>query len=105
LCLNRCYISILDNEISFVKSVHNYDGLEREELTFPKDAFIKLLGNENSKKMIDDEEWLLGVYENKIGYFPSIFVQSVFKLSDPQILYGEELENKDDEPSVFKEDI
>lgn len=61
-----------------MKSVYAYDGLDDQELSFPGDCYIRLLRKDIDKK-IDGEEWWEGAYENKIGFFPSIFVQEFGK--------------------------
>ncbi|CAF0714496.1 unnamed protein product [Brachionus calyciflorus] len=65
-----------DPEI-YVKSVYVYDGLDDQELSFPPDIYIRLLRKHSDNKKIDNEEWWEGVYEDKIGFFPSIFVQEI----------------------------
>ncbi len=52
-----------------------YDGLDEQELSFPSDVYIRLLRRNLPKKKVDNETWYEGVYENKIGFFPSIFVE------------------------------
>lgn len=65
-----------------MKSVYVYDGLDDQELSFPPDAYIRLLRKHLDKKKIDDEEWWEGVYEDKVGFFPSIFVQPVDQITN-----------------------
>ena len=48
-------------------------------MSFPNGAYIRLL-RKNLKRKVDGEEWWEGVYEDKIGYFPSIFVDSLNEL-------------------------
>ena len=60
-----------------MKAVYPYEGLDEQELTFPLDAVIRLLRKNTSKIKIDGEEWWEGVYEDKVGFFPCIFVQEV----------------------------
>ena len=59
--------------MELAKSVYQYDGISDEELTFPSEIYIRIL-RKDSKRKVDQEEWWEGVYEDKIGYFPSIFV-------------------------------
>lgn len=69
----------------YVKSVYAYDGLDDQELTFPGECYIRLLRKEattTDRKFADGEEWWEGAYENKIGFFPAIFVQELGKFSD-----------------------
>ena len=54
-----------------------YEGLDEQELSFPADAYIRLLRTNASTKKIDGEDWWEGVYEDKVGYFPAIFVQHI----------------------------
>jgi hypothetical protein len=42
-------------------------------LSFPSEVYIRIL-RKDSKRRVENEEWWEGVYEDKIGYFPSIFV-------------------------------
>lgn len=66
----------------YVKSVYAYDGLSEQELTFPSDCYIRLLRKNISDAKLYGEEWFEGAYENRIGYFPAIFVQDFGKLDD-----------------------
>ncbi len=97
-CLN---ISELGEE-KFVKAAYSYEGLDEQELTFPIDAVIRLLRKNTKRNMkIDGEEWWEGEYNwklrifltiffiyfefnltkgvfcDKIGFFPCIFVQEI----------------------------
>jgi len=61
-----------------VQSNDQYDGFGDEELSFPSGVYIKVLRKDSRKlKIIDGEDWWEGVYNNKIGYFPSIFVDQL----------------------------
>ncbi len=42
-------------------------------MSFPSGVYIRILRKE-SRRRVENEEWWEGVYEDKIGYFPSIFV-------------------------------
>lgn len=62
-------------EPTYVKSVYAYDGLDEHELSFPSECYIRLLRKNIVDRGKDDgEEWWEGAYENKIGFFPAIFV-------------------------------
>ena len=65
-----------------MKSVYKYEGLDEQELPFPIDAYIRLLRKNIKKKKFDDEQWYEGAYDNRIGYFPSIFVEELFNWSN-----------------------
>lgn len=54
-----------------------YDGLDEQELSFPPDVYILLLRKDAIKKKIDGESWWEGVYQNKLGFFPAIFVEEL----------------------------
>lgn len=75
--LDYVFYFIKKDEPEFVKSVYVYDGLDDQELSFPPEAYIRLLRKNADKKKIDNEEWWEGVFEDKIGFFPSIFVQAI----------------------------
>lgn len=70
-------IEFYENEDKFVRAVYPYEGLDNQELTFPVDAIIRLLRKSTKKIRIDGEEWWEGVYENRIGFFPCIFVKEI----------------------------
>jgi hypothetical protein len=61
----------------YAKAVYPYEGLDSQELTFPIDALIRILRKNTKKMKIDGEEWWEGVYDNRLGYFPCIFVQEI----------------------------
>ena len=69
-------LSHFKDELELVKSVYQYDGISDEELSFPNESYIRIL-RKNLKRKVDGEEWWEGVYEDRIGYFPSIFVDSL----------------------------
>ncbi len=71
-------VIIIKDEPKFVKSVYKYEGLEEQELTFPMNAYIRVLRKSIKFKKFDDEEWCEGAYQNRIGFFPSIFVEECF---------------------------
>ncbi len=48
------------DKYEIVQAVYPYEGLDEQELTFPEDAFIKLLRKNTKKKRIDGEEWWEG---------------------------------------------
>lgn len=72
-------IEFYKDEPDYVKSVYAYEGLDDRELTFPAEAYIRLLRKSSSNKKINGEDWWEGVYDSKIGFFPSIFVQPLFE--------------------------
>ena len=47
-------------------------------MSFPSEAYIRIL-RKDSKRRVENEEWWEGVYEDKIGYFPSIFVDLLYE--------------------------
>lgn len=67
----------LDDPV-FVKSVYKYEGLDEQEISFPAEVYIRLLRKNITNKKFDGEQWFEGAYNNKIGYFPSIFVEELF---------------------------
>lgn len=77
------YFFLSDEEV-FVKAVYPYEGLDEQELTFPLDAMIRLLRKNTSKIKIDGEEWWEGVYDDKVGFFPCIFVQELMPANKNQ---------------------
>ena len=66
-------LTLRADELELAKSVYQYDGISDEELSFPSEIYIRIL-RKDSKRKVDSEEWWEGVYEDTIGYFPSIFV-------------------------------
>ena len=70
-------IEFYDEQPIYVQSVFHYEGLDEQELSFPADVVFRLLRKCETRLKIDGEEWWEGVYENKIGYFPAIFVQQL----------------------------
>lgn len=69
-------VEFLKEEI-YVRSCSAYEGLDISELTFPNNAKIRVLSTKLTTKRNDGEEWWEGSYEDKIGYFPAIFVQEI----------------------------
>ncbi len=60
-----------------MKSVYKYEGLDEQELSFPANVLIRVLRKNIHTKKFDDEQWYEGVYDNKIGFFPKIFVEDL----------------------------
>ncbi len=71
--MNIEILTLRADELELAKSVYQYDGISEEELSFPSEIYIRIL-RKDSKRKVDSEQWWEGVYEDKIGYFPSIFV-------------------------------
>lgn len=75
----------MEGDPTYVKSVYAYDGLDDQELSFPAECYIRLL----RKNIVTarnqagrGEEWWEGAYENKIGFFPAIFVVELGAFDD-----------------------
>jgi hypothetical protein len=57
------------------KSVYSYDGASEQELSFPAAIYLQVIRKNIKNKNFSNEEWWEGVYEDRIGFFPSIFVE------------------------------
>lgn len=57
-----------------LRALFDYSAQEDEELSFPEGSIIKLLRTDDNG--IDDG-WWEGLYEGKVGVFPSVVVEVI----------------------------
>jgi hypothetical protein len=111
LLFKSSFLCLLD-EATYVKSIYAYEGLDERELSFPGDCYFRLLRKHSPlSKFTETEEWWEGVYEDRIGYFPSIFVQEFGKFdknfnsekSDDSLLSSSRQETFDNKSDLNQE--